>query len=422
MSKGVSLHIGLNGVDAAKYNGWAGTLSGCINDANAMAKICSSRGFTSQKLLNEAATGDALLAAIGQASFGLDPGDTFVISYSGHGGQVPDTTGSSPNGLDDTWVAFDRMVLGHELYNLWSQFRPGVRVEVYSDSCHSGTVIRELISPTGSVNWPASKSREQLPFTVGLGTHNFANVFGPAAKLVPSHSLTTAGATRAIPPAVALDIFHRDQNLYEAAQWSRKRADIAASVILISACQDNQVAQDGQANGLFTEKLLAVWDQGRFTGTLPQFHRAIVALMPPSQTPNYFGLGAEDTTFANSRPLTVVSQNQSTPPASSSALLDVERATNTVALDAQIRKFFDYIDGHPGGQVIAAYVAARKRGIALLLTSSQAFLDAVGSLLRLAADLGRQLAGGAGLVIPDPAWDAIELVVLSLKEMKQDAS
>jgi metacaspase-1 len=423
VSKGVSLHIGLNGVDASKYNGWPGTLSGCINDANSMKAICSSRAFTNQLLINQEATSDAILTTIGQAAFGLEPGDTFVISYSGHGGQVPDTTNTSSNGLDDTWVAYDRMVLGHELYNLWSQFRPGVRIEVYSDSCHSGTVIRELITPAGSLNWPNAKSRKLLPFSNSIGPHNFVDVFGPAAKLGSGRSLTSPGTTRAIPPAIALDVFRRDQDMYEAAQWSRQRADIAASVILISACQDNQVAQDGQSNGLFTEKLLAVWDGGRFSGTLPQFHRAIVALMPASQTPNYFALGVEDAVFTNSVPLTIVSQDHATTPvASSSALLDAERATNTIALDGQIQSFLNYIEDHPAGRIIAAYVAARKLGIVLLLGSSQAFLEAVASLLRLAADLGEQLAAGTDLTIPNQAWDAIELVTVSLKTMKQDIS
>src|SRR5262249_38301597 len=43
-----------------------------------------------------------------------------------------------------------------------------------------------------------------------------------------------------------------------------------------------------------------------FIGTLPQFHQAIVALMPSTQTPNYFTVGVSDGMFTNSRPLTIV--------------------------------------------------------------------------------------------------------------------
>ena len=71
---------------------------------------------------------------------------------------------------------------------------------------------------------------------------------------------------------------------------------------------------DGQTNGLFTEKLLAVWNNGSFQGTLPQFHTAIVALMPAEQTPNYFTVGADDSTFTNSGPLTIVGAGPARPP------------------------------------------------------------------------------------------------------------
>ena len=439
VSKGLSLHIGLNGVDPNQYAGWPGTLAGCLNDANAMQAICGSRGFTTQMLFNGNATGDAILSAIGQAAFTLGSGDTFVISYSGHGGQVPDTTGTSPNGLDDTWVAYDRMLLGHELYNLWGQFAPNVRIEVYSDSCHSGTVIRELITSNGTVTFPSSKSRALPELGSNLGTQKFKNVFAAAAKAAPPPPAPAAGGViRAIPPAVALEVFQRDRDRYEAAQWSRQRGSISASVILISGCQDNQVAQDGQNNGLFTEKLLTVWDSGRFSGTLPQFHQAIVALMPSTQTPNYFTVGVSDPVFTASLPLTILQQSGAatsgqggaatsggqtdtgTTAASSSALADAEQATNTAALDQSIRDFFDYVQSVPAGRVIAAYVFARKHGIVALLQSSQPFLDAIGSLLRLAADLDHQLRTGAALTVPDQAWPAIELVTQNLKTMNQD--
>jgi metacaspase-1 len=316
MAQGFSLHIGLNGVDASKYNGWPGTLSGCLNDANAMQAICANQGLTTQMLLDADANADAILGAIGQAAYNLQTGDTFIISYSGHGSQVPDTTGTSPNGLDSTWVAYDRMLLGHELYNLWGQFAPDVRIEVYSDSCHSGTVIRELFTPNGLVRWPVSKRKAVPIFKGEVGQQNFTKVFGSAFKSASrsAPSTTYAMRTRAMPPDIALAIFQRDQAMYEALQWSRKRGDITASVILISGCQDNQESQDGQTNGLFTEKLLVVWDSGNFSGTLPQFQQAILALMPSSQTPNYFTVGVDDDVFTNSRPLTIVASDQNGAP------------------------------------------------------------------------------------------------------------
>src|SRR5262249_19566949 len=101
--------------------------------------------------------------------------------------------------------------------------------------------------------------------------------------------------------------------MYSTLLWSRRRTDIGATVILISGCQDNQTSADGDTNGLFTEKLLQIWDDGNFTGTLPQFHKGILTLMPSNQTPNYLEVGTHDETFTNSRPLRIVEAAQPQP-------------------------------------------------------------------------------------------------------------
>ena len=313
MGQGLSLHIGLNSVDASKYNGWAGTLAGCVNDANSMQAIAVAQGFTPTQLITEAATADAILTAIGQAARALKSGDTFLITYSGHGGRVPDPTGDSPDGMDDTWVAYDRMVLGHELYNMWSQFASGVRVEVYSDSCHSGTVIRDLIV-TNNLPFLSAPTSMPLRGVARRGNDPAAQAFNTVYAAAITQERAVRGAPeklapvpgRSIPSELALQLYNSNLEAYQARQWATARGAPTATVILISGCQDNQVSQDGQTNGLFTEKLLNVWNSGSFTGNLPQFHKAIVALMPATQTPNYFSVGPDDAVFTASRPLTIV--------------------------------------------------------------------------------------------------------------------
>jgi hypothetical protein len=76
---------------------------------------------------------------------------------------------------------------------------------------------------------------------------------------------------------------------------------------VISGCQDNQTSLDGEHNGAFTEQLLRVWNEGRFRpkdGTYVNFHAAIKAGMPPTQTPNLFTLGRA-AAFARQRPFTI---------------------------------------------------------------------------------------------------------------------
>ena len=83
------------------------------------------------------------------------------------------------------------------------------------------------------------------------------------------------------------------------------RAAVRAAVILISGCQDNQLSQDGDFNGLFTANLLRVWKEGRVQGNYRTFHGAIVRNMPPDQTPKLFTIGAPARAFERQRPFTV---------------------------------------------------------------------------------------------------------------------
>jgi hypothetical protein len=88
-------------------------------------------------------------------------------------------------------------------------------------------------------------------------------------------------------------------------QLARADSSVKASVLLISGCQDNQLSLDGPFNGLFTANLLQVWNQGKFKGGYRAFHRAIGDRMPPTQSPNYFTVGAANRTFERQRPFTI---------------------------------------------------------------------------------------------------------------------
>jgi len=73
---------------------------------------------------------------------------------------------------------------------------------------------------------------------------------------------------------------------------------------LISGCQDNQTSMDGDHNGAFTEQVLNVWNQGRFSGSYASFHARVKARLPPTQSPNLFTLGSAGAFLAQT-PFTV---------------------------------------------------------------------------------------------------------------------
>lgn len=89
--------------------------------------------------------------------------------------------------------------------------------------------------------------------------------------------------------------------------WARAdiQEAVKASVLLISGCQDNQLSQDGDFNGLFTAYLLRTWNDGKFKKGYKAFHKAIVNNMPPDQTPNYFWTDVRDKAFEKQRPFTI---------------------------------------------------------------------------------------------------------------------
>lgn len=285
MVHGLSLHIGLNSVNPDRYAGWDGKLVACENDAQDMQqRIAKPLGYAAQVLLTKTATSEAVMAAISDAARQLDRGDILFLSYSGHGGQVDDLNGDEPDRKDETWVLYDRELIDDELHELYTTFKPGVRIVVLSDSCHSGTVTRALYEQTAPLEADA-----------GLRSHR---VF----------------RSKRIPRDIEAAVYRENQSQFEALQ-ARTRDAVKkapeATVILISGCQDRQLSSDGDVNGLFTENLLSVWDDGRFKQGYRQFQKAIKHRMPPSQQPNYFVVGAPNKAFEQQQPFSIAA-----PPAS----------------------------------------------------------------------------------------------------------
>ncbi len=282
MAKGMSIHIGLNRVDPDHYEGWSGELRACEADARDMALLAEQRGFEGRLLLTEDATTANVTAALSEAAALLDRGDMLFLSYSGHGGQVSDTNSDEPDRLDETWVLYDRQLIDDEAYALYGSFKPGVRILVLSDSCHSGTVHRLM----PSFLQPAVLEER----------------FGSTDPDV------IARRSRAMPAEVGQAVYRQHKDEYDGVQASVKANDeteLSASLVLISGCQDRQLSADGERNGLFTAKLLDVWNDGKFKGYYRGFHRGIVERMPFDQTPNLVATGPGSRAFLRQRPFTI---------------------------------------------------------------------------------------------------------------------
>ena len=147
-----------------------------------------------------------------------------------------------------------------------------MRILVLSDSCHSGSVVRDMFYDASPANAATSDRFKFIPRDVQDRTYEA----------------------------------HRDE--YDALQQTFAKGDTAAvgaSVVLISGCQDSQYSRDGDRNGLFTQRLREVWADGTFAKGHRAFYRAICELMPPDQTPNYFRVGRPSSGFERMVPFTI---------------------------------------------------------------------------------------------------------------------
>jgi hypothetical protein len=274
----------LNSVAAAHYGGWSGPLLACEADARDMHALAVSAGYTASTLLGKDATRADVRRQISAAAATLDAGDTFLLTYSGYGGQVPDTDDPESNGVNEAWCLFDGGLLDDELYRLFVQFHTGVRVVVVSDSCHSGTVTRAR-----TFRGPPMQAIYELFDAV------------PPGETI---------RYRDMPPEISLRTYEQNRAFYDELQAKTpSRAvslrELRATVRLISSCQDNQLAADGAFNGLFTARLKRVWNGGKWSGNYAAFHAAIVDLMPPVQTPGLTVIGPSMPAFDTQKPFRI---------------------------------------------------------------------------------------------------------------------
>jgi hypothetical protein len=155
MSNRKALCVGIN-----IFKNYPGsTLHGCVNDANQMVGILKKYlGFTATdiKMLTDAqATKAAIMAELKTMVDGAKTGkySYLVFSLSSHGTQVPDQNGDEADHYDEAFCPTDlaekngqwdpaHVILDDELHDLFAQVPDNVLIEVYLDTCHSGTGLK----------------------------------------------------------------------------------------------------------------------------------------------------------------------------------------------------------------------------------------------------------------------------------------
>ena len=239
--------IGIN-----DYPGTQADLTGCVNDAHDWAGILEARQFEVRKLLDAQATKAEMKRAIGGLIAGAEPDDTLIITYSGHGTWVPDTSGDEADGRDEGLCPHDIRTAGalldDEIHALFNQRRERVRILLLSDSCHSGSVIR--------------------------GDDSDLDEGGPRARFLPLEAWMT---TDQLPRGL-----QRPSALFGG--LARVGGDL-----LLSGCMDTEYSWDtqfhGRPNGAFTYYAIKTLKRLPPDATYAQWFRKIRDYLPSTRLP-----------------------------------------------------------------------------------------------------------------------------------------
>ncbi|HDN27531.1 MAG TPA: caspase family protein [Thioploca sp.] len=135
-------------------------LAGAVNDATLLKKALRQAGVqlpAERILLNAAATRYAFVQAWQNMVEQAKPGDTLILTFSGHGGQEPDRVPvGEKDGRDETLMFHDfspklptvGRISDDELFGLFEK-SSDYNILVLIDACHSSGMVRSSSFPVG---------------------------------------------------------------------------------------------------------------------------------------------------------------------------------------------------------------------------------------------------------------------------------
>jgi hypothetical protein len=208
MANKKALFVGIN--KFANYSQF--TLNGCVNDAKDMAAMYKDLlGFKASEMstltdaqATKAAIMTKLKAMVADAKAGKL--NYLVFSLSSHGTQMNDTSGDEPDGKDEAFVPYDiaeknggwdpaHIISDDELHDLFLQLPPTVLLEVYLDTCHSGS------GPATSLLQSTNSARRQPRCGA---SHSAARLHPQPRPRWPAHTTSCGPAAKPIRPVPTL--------------------------------------------------------------------------------------------------------------------------------------------------------------------------------------------------------------------------
>jgi len=248
-----ALCIGINDYPSVEND-----LAGCCQDATDWGNFLKTKDFIVKTLLDKQATGEVIVSNLKHLVTSAIPGDVIVIQYSGHGTQVPDTSGDEADKMDEAWVPYDIWekgpVLDDTIWKILRMKQPAVKIIFISDSCHSGSVVRVFSAPHSGKKKFIHYTKCMKPSTLEWFVSAFTGGGDRSKSFVVEES--------------------------EKVPWP---------CLLLAGCQDNEYSYDanfnGKANGAFTYWALKSLEKLPVTATYLDWYRAIRKVLPSGQYP-----------------------------------------------------------------------------------------------------------------------------------------
>ena len=221
-----ALLVGIN-----DYNGF-NDLQGCINDVTNVRSVLKTYfGYTNDDIrviTDSRATKVNILFRLNKMVKSAENGDSLIFHYSGHGSQIRDREGDElKDHMDEIICPYDMnwedgFITDDILREILNKLKPGVKMEILLDSCHSGTGTRDI--------FPGAKAD-----------------FG-SGDLVKSRFLS---------PPVDIECRHQgDEDKMKPIKSFRTDKEIILNHVLWAGCKDSQTSADalidGNYNGAFS--------------------------------------------------------------------------------------------------------------------------------------------------------------------------
>lgn len=234
-------------IGISNYAGSGNDLPDAHLDAQAWADRLFSLGFEPTLLIDANATKRGVLHALEEVARGMGRCDHLAVTYSGHGTNDPDPTGTEPDGMREAVVCADLQLLFDDEIDALIRQSPIGRKTMVFDSCNSGTVTRAMM--------------------------NRASLFGSQRK--PRFMPFSDSVRR---PKLVSRIF---------------RSRLGDGRVVLSGCQDSEYSYSTGKGGALTLAALHTLRPGL---SAVEWHREILRILPTSefpQRPNLDGLPSD---------------------------------------------------------------------------------------------------------------------------------